>query len=191
MGLELRKGRLSDSFTYNSGAGNFAIKDAGGPDILTLVAPPTGSAQYEAICFYDGTDWRLHSITLVDSRALVRGEEFVGVASVAQTDQGTFQRIGTMRIDPSEFPAAQARFEASFETTDGTNAAEVRLYNVTDIGVVAGSTLSTLSTTNVTSGATVTLPASQKDYEVQIRLTTGDPAERATCTKARVTLTWA
>jgi len=177
--------------TYNTGAGNFAIKDSGGPNILGLVAPPSGSASYEATCRFDGSDWVLASVTLVAAQALARSEEFVGVASVAQTDQGTFQRIGTLRIDPSLFPTAQARFEASFETTDGTNAAEVRLYNVTDIAVIASSTFSTTSTTSDTQGATVTLPGTQKDYEVQLRLTAGDPAERASCTRARVTLTWA
>ena len=177
--------------SYTAGAGAFAIKDSGGPDILGLLAPPSGTATYEAVCRFDGTDWVLTSVTLVEAKALVRSTEVIGVANVASTDQGTFQRIGTMRINPSLYPTAQASFEASFETTDGTNAAEVRLYNVTDIAVVAGSTLSTTSTTNDTQSAVVTLPSAQKDYEVQLRLSTGDPAERATCTKARVTLTWA
>jgi hypothetical protein len=177
--------------TYNTGAGNFTIKDSGGPNILGLVAPPSGSASYEAICRFDGVDWVLTSVTLVAAQALVRSEEFLGVAGVANNSEGTFARIGTLRIDPSQFPTAQARFEASFETSDAGNDAEVRLYNVTDVAAVAGSTFSTSSTTLVTQGATVTLPGTLKDYEVQLRLSSTDVAERATCTKARVTLTWA
>jgi len=177
---------------FNAGAGNFILKDGvAGPTSLTLTAPPSGTVFYEVMAVRLATTWGLQSVTLVDPQALKRSEDFEAVASVVSTDQGTFQRIGTLRIDPSLFAAAQARFEASFETTDGTNAAEVRLYNLTDIGVVAGSTLSTTSTINVTQGATVTLPGTQKDYEVQLRLTTGDPAERASCTRVRVTLTWA
>lgn len=179
--------------TFNALAGDFILRNgSGGTTILTLPAPPSGSIQYEVTARFDGTNWVLKQLDLVESLAIRRFQDFPIVQGVQSTSEGTFTRAGTLRLNPSLYPAnAQATFEAHFDTTDAGNDAEVQLYNLTDTAVVAGSTFSTTSTTTDVQSATVTLPSTQKDYEVQVRLTSADPAERATVTHARLTLTWA
>lgn len=179
----------------NAGAGSFVLRNgSGGATMLTLTAPPNGAITYEIEARYDGqtSNWVLQSLDLLNNLALRRSEEFLIVAGVQSTSEDTFNRAGTLRITPSQFPSnAQATFEVHFDTSDAGNDAEVRLYNLTDTSVVASSTLTTSSTTVDVQSATVVLPSTQKDYEVQYRLTTADPAERATVTRAKLTLTWA
>lgn len=176
---------------FNTGAGNFILRDSGANVRLTLSAPPAGTVTYEIEATFNGTNWLLSDFMLLDLLSLRRFQEFLGVAGVQTNSTDTFQRAGTLRVDPSLFPASQQiTWEATFDTTTGANAAEVRLFNVTDVAVVSGSTFTTTSTTADTQSAVVTLPASQKDYEIQVRLTTTDLAQRATCTRARLVIRW-
>lgn len=176
---------------YNSGAGNFILRDNGTTVRLTLSAPPASSVTYEVEAYFNGTNWLLADFMLLDVHSIRTFHEFLGVAGVQSNSTNTFARIGTLRVDPSLFPASlQITWEATFDTTDAGNAAEVQLYNVTDIAVVSGSTFSTTSTTASVQSAVVTLPGSQKDYEIQLRLTTTDLAQRATCTRARLVIKW-
>jgi len=176
---------------FNAGAGNFILRDDGSTVRFTISAPPAGTVTYDVEAYFDGTNWLLSDFMLLDLYGVVRSQEFLGVAGVQSNSTDTFARIGTLQVDPSGFPASQEiTWEATFDTTDGGNAAEVRLYNVTDVGVVSGSTFSTTSTTADTQSAVVTLPGSLKDYEIQLRLTTTDLAQRATCTRARLTIRW-
>jgi len=178
---------------YFAGAGNFLIIDGGGPALLSLTAPPAGSLVYEADAYFDGTDWKLRGVRVQDeafTRNVQNQKEFLAVSGVQSSSEDTFQRAGTVRLDPSLLPSSQQiTFVASFDTTDAGNAAEVQLYNVTDATVV-GSAFTTTSTVNQTQSAVVTLPASLKDYEIQVRLTSADPAERATVTRAAILATW-
>lgn len=176
---------------YNSGAGNFILRDNGTTVRLTLSAPPASTVTYEIEATFDGTNWLLSDFMLLDVHSIRTFHEFLGVAGVQSNSTNTFARIGTLRVDPSLFPVSQQiTWEATFDTTDSGNAAEVQLYNVTDIAVVSGSTFSTTSTTASLQSAVVTLPGSQKDYEIQLRLTTTDVTKRATCTRARLVIRW-
>ena len=178
--------------TYDALAGDFVVRDgSGGSTLLTLTAPPSGSILYEVQAKFDGVGWRIVSVALIEPLALNTEQEFLAVAGIEDNSTDTWTRVGTLRINPALYPSnAQASFEASFETTDAGNDAEIRLYNITDVAVVGSSTFTTSSTTNDTQSATVTLPGSLKEYEVQLRLSTLDAAERATCTRSRVVLTW-
>jgi hypothetical protein len=101
------------------------------------------------------------------------------------------KRIGTLRIDPTTYPSySTAKFQVILEATTGKTA-EALLYNVTDGGVVSGSTLTSTSTTPEVKEATVTLPSAQKDYEVQLRMTVANAgSDLVTCTCARLLLAW-
>lgn len=179
--------------SYYAAAGNFAITDDGGPSILTLTAPPASFLVYEAHVYFDGTNWKLRGVQILNNLLLsnvLNQTEIMAVAGVQSTSEGTFQRAGTFQLDPSIYPASQQfTFVASFDTTNAGNAAYVQLYNVTDTAVV-GSAFTTTSTVNQTQSAVVTLPASLKDYEIQIRLNSADPAERATVTRASIIAKW-
>lgn len=179
--------------TYNALAGSFLLRNgSGGSAFLTLTAPPSGAVTYEIIARFNGTAWVLKQISLLSDLLVPRSQDFLIVSGVQDTSEDTFTRAGTLRLNPALYPSsAVATFEAHFDTTDAGNDAEVRLFNTTDVVVVASSTFSTSLTTTDVQSATVTLPGSQKDYEVQVRLTVADPAERATVTHARITLTWA
>lgn len=180
--------------SYYAAAGNFAITDDGGPSILTLTAPPASFLVYEATVYFDGTNWKLKSVQILNNtllQSVLNHTEILAVAGVQSTSEGTYQRAGTLQVDPTLFPGSrQFTFIASFDTTNAGNAALVQLYNVTD-AVVVGSAFSTTSTVNQTQSAVVTLPAALKDYEVQVRLTSADPAERATVTRAAIVAAWA
>lgn len=177
---------------FNTGAGNFILRDNGTTVRLTITAPPAGSVTYEIVAYFDGSSWLLDDLMLLDIASIRRSEEFVLVGGNQSNSNDTFASVGTLQLDPSLFPASrQITWEATFLTTDPGNAAEIRLYNVTDVAVVGGSTFTTTSTTGSTQSAVVTLPASLKNYEVQLRLSATDLAERATCTRARLVVRWA
>ncbi len=101
------------------------------------------------------------------------------------------KRIGTLRLDPTAYPSySTAKFQVVLEATTGKTA-EARLYNVTDGGVVSGSTLTSTSLTPEVVEATVTLPSAQKVYEVQLRMTVANAgSDLVTCTCARLLLAW-
>lgn len=112
------------------------------------------------------------------------------VAGVQSHDATTFQRVGSLVLDGSIHPAGVTyTFRALVETT--ANDVEVQLYNLTDGGVVAGSALSTSNTAPTLLTATVTLPSSEKVYEVQTRINpAGGPSDQVTCSYADIVAVW-
>jgi hypothetical protein len=126
-------------------------------------------------------------------KAASKNAQAFSLVSGSQTHNlDTFKRIGTLQIDPTKYPSyVTARFQAIIEAT-GTKTAEIRLYNFTDGGVVAGSTLTAPASDPTVVEATVTLPSALKEYEVQLRMTTVDliNTDSVTCTNARILLAW-
>lgn len=176
----------------SSGAGSFTLNSGiAGTTILTLTAPPSGTFTYTFEAYYDGTAWVVASLRVVDAKAIIKKAELPLVAGLQDNDTATFKRIGAVQVDPSLFPSnIQVKFEGIIETT--TNTVELRLFNVTDAAVVSGSTLSSTSTSADAQEATVTLPSALKLYEAQLRITpVGGPGDTATCTGAKLVLTWA
>ena len=124
--------------------------------------------------------------------AAKNAQAFTIVGGSQPNNLNTPKRVGTLSIDPTKYPSyATAKFQAIIEAT-GTKTAEVSLYNVTDGGVVASSTLTATSTNPTLVEATVTLPSAAKLYEVRVRLTTVSVpnTDIATCTCARILLAW-
>ena len=113
------------------------------------------------------------------------------VASAEDTDATGFVTIGATYLNPANFPnLVGVTWQAILETTDGGDAAEARLFNVTTATVVASSVVSTTSLTPVVVSAAITLTAGNNLYEAQLRLqTTGSP-NRATCKQAQLILEW-
>lgn len=180
--------------TFNAGAGNFILKDGvAGPTILTLTAPPISGTVYEVVSVRMNGAWVLFDVSLVGPQAgaLLKRQAYDVLNGVAINDTATFIRIGSVQIDPSQYPSnAQIRFQALIET--GINTVECRLYNITDGAPVASSTLTSTSTTVDSQEAIITLPSLAKVYEAQLRITpVGGSGEQAICTNARVLLEWA
>lgn len=118
--------------------------------------------------------------------ALKSVQALILVSGRQARDTTVFSGVGAIRIDTSNFPPSlTTTFEVVLEASPGFTA-EVRLYNLTDGATVPGSTLSTTSTSPVVLTGTLTMPSGQKDYEVQLRVTTGGGF--ATCTGARIVL---
>lgn len=178
--------------TYDTLAGNFVVRDgSGGSTLLTLTAPPNGSIIYEIMAKFDGVGWAILHVSLVEPLAVFKNVVFDVVNGVEGNATATFARVGSVRIDPSLYPAnTRIKFQALIETT--VNSVECRLWNVTDGGLVASSTLTSASTTVDFQEAIITLPSSAKVYEVQLRITpVGGGGDQATCTNAQVLLEWA
>lgn len=149
--------------------------DAGGARV-TEVGAPTASADAATKGYVD------------NAVANVAGRPPVAVAGLASVATATFTVVGRIELDPSTFPAGTTfGFRAILEATPGQTA-EARLYNVTDAGVVSGSTLSTNNVTPTLLGVAVSLPSASKMYEVQLRLASPPAAaDRATCSRAEIT----
>jgi hypothetical protein len=174
-----------------AGSGGFnVLNGVAGPVILALVAPPSGTLAYNVEVIFDGTNWFVSKVALTDPLAIVKVEKFYGVAGLQTTNQTVATRIGAMRVDPTKYPAnAQVTFQVMLDTTGPQ--ATIQLYNLTDSGIVAGSVLTTTSTTTVTltSGA-LTIPNAVKDYEVQLFMAAGISSDHVDCTRADLRLTW-
>lgn len=182
-------------FTVNltAGAGGFTLVNGiGGSTLFALTAPPSGTHAWSFEAVFDGTNWTVHRISAVDPKAIPGTMEIPIVTGLQATSQIVYTRIGNLRIDPSKFPAnTQITFQAIVEATAGKTA-QILLYNLTDGGPVAGTPLSSSSVTPAVVSATVTLPGSQKDYEVQLLMTTaGTSSDHVDCTSAKLILTWA
>lgn len=97
--------------------------------------------------------------------------------------------IGALKLDPTGYPSySQATFQVALSVTSGQTV-EVRLYNVTDGGVVGDSTLTSSSTSTEVVEATVTLPSAEKLYEVHLRLGSAQGgSDEAVCSEARILL---
>jgi len=109
------------------------------------------------------------------------------VASLEVTDQTGFAAIGAAYLDPADYPnLIGVSWRAVIETTDGADAAEIRLYNITTSSVVASSTLSTAALIPTVVSSAITLATGPNLYEAQLRLqTTGSP-NLATCKQAQL-----
>jgi hypothetical protein len=178
--------------SLTTGAGDFILKSGiGGSTILTLSAPPSGTVVYAVNASYDGSSWVIQGVSLAEGSAVYRRDAFDLVAGLQENELDTFKRIGSLTIDPSRYPANTViTFQAVIETT--VNSVECRLYNITDGGVVAGSTLTSTSTSSDLKEAAVTLPSAGKLYEVQLRITpVGGVGDRSACSSARLLFTWA
>lgn len=113
------------------------------------------------------------------------------VASTEDTDQTGFVTIGATYVDLGDFPNLNGvTWRAIIETTNASDAAEIRLFNVTTASVVASSTLSTTSITPVLVSSAVTLAAGANLYEAQLRLQTTGAPNRAACKQAQLILEW-
>jgi hypothetical protein len=138
------------------------------------------------------------SVVLFNTQILTQEVRYVGVGGLQTNDTSTFSGVGGIFFDPTLIYGSGTgftrtiKFRAIIETNNILLPTEVRLFNITDAAVVAGSTLSTTSLTpsGVTSAA-LTLPATQKVYEVQIRLVgVPAPADLAACKLAELAVTW-
>lgn len=176
----------------------------GGTVLLTLPPPPAAStgtriARYLAKAVFDGaTTWAIHNLEMsrgdtptTAQTELYRQTSSDMVAGLQTHDLATFKGVGTTVINPDRFPTeARIRFRAVIETT--VNTVECRLVNITDGGPVAGSTLSSTSTTPDLNEAVIVLPAGEKVYETQVRITpVGGGGDFAACTHAELAFDWA
>jgi len=173
----------------------FRVMPAGGAATIT-VNPPGGHSIEGAssmdlltgasatFVYLGGTSW-----TLLGLKQLVN--DLVIAAGIFSTDQTGFQTIGAIQIDSASFPNTEGvTWRAIIETTNATDSAEIRLFNVTTSSVVASSTFSTTSLTPVQVGGSISLTSGVNLYEAQLRLTgTGSP-DQATCKNARLTVNW-
>lgn len=184
--------RFKYRINMTAGAGTFTLHNGvGGSVLLTLSAPPSGTMSYGCEVAFDGTNWTRLYVSALDPLVLTHSQSFDAVAGLQTTSQTVATRIGSVRIDPSKYPAnAQITFQVAVDTT--APQVTVQLYNLTDSGIVSGSVLTSTSTTTafLTSSA-LTLPNAQKDYEVQMFMAAGTPSDHVDCTSARVVLTWA
>lgn len=116
-------------------------------------------------------------------------QNFPIVAGKQVADSDSWLAVGSLQIDPSQYPSyATADFEVALSVTSGQTT-EVRLYNITDAGVVASSTQTSTSTSTEIKSATVTLPSASKLYEVQLRLASPNGgSDEAVCSGARLIL---
>jgi len=126
--------------------------------------------------------------------------ELMFVARVADTPNTTPTRVGSRIIDLTAFPSTladgrtlHAAIVFSFETTAGT--ATVQLQNVTD-NETTGTAQTTSSTSSTQVSLSLTIGSSAgnlktgKLYEVQLSLSGGSSLDRATCTSARLVLSY-
>jgi hypothetical protein len=184
--------RFKYRVNMTAGAGNFVLHNGvGGSTLHTIVAPPSGTTSYGFEVAFDGTNWTRTLTTELDQLALVKSVSFDGVVGLQMTQQTVATRIGSVRLDPSKYPSnAQIVFQAAVDTTGPQ--VTVQLYNLTDSAIVASSVLtSTSTTTSFVTSAALTLPGSQKDYEVQMFMASGGgPSDHVDCSSARILLMW-
>lgn len=132
-----------------------------------------------------GTEWFMPNASYdYYERSLVAGVENVQVTG--------FQSVGSsILLDPADFPNGTFDWRAVIETTDGADAAEIRLFNTTLGSAVAGTTLSTTSLTPTSVAATgITLASGLNLYEAQLRLQTTGLPNVATCRQAQIVANW-
>lgn len=112
--------------------------------------------------------------------------EYLVLAGSAGVSENVFTRIATLDL---AIPAGvAATLVAIVETSHPDNAAELRLFNVTDEEMASNAVITTASTLaeELTTGvATSTL---LKSYELQVRVASEAPSARAVCTRATIRL---
>lgn len=176
-----------------AGAGTLTVQsDTAGATLITLPAPPATAGTLPWLLKFnsDGTNWILTDVKTLDLKTVQVHEEFQAVTGIQSASTDVFTRVGTVIVDPTKYPTSVVKFQAVLEASTGQTA-ECRLYNVTDGGLVASSLLTGLTDTPTLHEATITLPGGSRLYEVQLRL--GSPnggTDRASCTNAKILLTW-
>lgn len=135
------------------------------------------------VMVYDAgtTNWKPTSLGgYIDCVAVSGKFTVLGVGS------NVFTNAGNVQVNAGDFTIESCTFECVLEATPGETA-EVRLYNLTDGGVVSGSLLSTSANTPTYQSASITI-SGDKLYEVQIRITSGSPGsdDGASCTNAKI-----
>lgn len=110
------------------------------------------------------------------------------LAGNQSTDLLTFQTIGGIALSAGESTTfATATWRVVAQTSDGADACEVRLFDVTAAAAVAGSTLSfTNDTAPAEQSASVSLASGARVYEVQMRLATTGSPNRAVALHAQI-----
>jgi hypothetical protein len=184
--------RFKYRVNMTAGAGTFTLKSGvGGTTLFTLTAPPSGTFSYGFEVAFDGSAWQRTYFSMIDPLSIMKTAVVDGVAGLQTTPLTVPTRIGSFRLDPSKYPSnAQIVFQAAVDTT--APQVTIQLYNLTDSGIVSGSVLTSSSpTTAILTSAALTLPSSQKDYEVQMFMAAGATTDHVDCTSARVILTWA
>lgn len=178
--------------SLTAGSGGFALLNGvSGTSILALTAPVTGTVSWMVRAIFDGVDWFVGSLCLLDPKAHPTQVEIPIVAGFQTTQQTTAVRIGSLRLDLSKYPSnTTVTFQATIEATAG-HTASILLYNVTDGGAVVGSTLTSTALTPTVVSATVSLPNTQKDYEVHLYMDAGGiNTDHVDCTAAKLLLSW-
>ena len=115
------------------------------------------------------------------------------VSGVETTDLTSWTRVGTAALDPGDLvniAPSTVRWGAVAETTNVSDPAQMRLFNVTTAAVVAGSTLDFTTTTATQQTALITLASGLNVYEAQLRLTSIGAPNRAICTQAQIIFSW-
>jgi hypothetical protein len=175
----------------SAGAGSVTLKSGiGGSTILTLPAPPAGMFSYYVSVSYN-SGWSVIDVTTPELNAMPQTVEIPGVSGIQQTALQVFSRIGTLRVDPSKYPASvKAYFWAFLEVTAGMEA-QCQLVNLTSGGAVSGSTLVGDQEVSTYYEAPVTLPSAARDYEVQLLMTAaGLATDQVGCSSAGIKLVW-
>ena len=112
------------------------------------------------------------------------------LSGIASTDSLGYTVIGGIQFNPAVYGATSVRFEALLETTNASDSAILRIWNVTDSVVVKADPLvtSTSLTPELLNSALTTgthLPSSSKTYELQMKMGAGSSPDRVTCKMAK------
>jgi len=110
---------------------------------------------------------------------------FLGSYAGNATD--TYEKVGALYVPAGQIPTAgfTALFDVLLATTDAANSAYVRIYDLDALAQVAGSELSTALTVPTYLTAAVTIKPATR-YLLQVKLTTADPLQLASCSFARI-----
>jgi len=183
--------RIRYLVSLTTGAGGVRmLNGVGGSIVLDLPAPPSGTVTYEAEFVSDGTNWNLSRSTVVGQKSQFRSRDIDFVAGLKTTDQTIPTRIGSARINTSDFPDnTEFRFVVQIEVTVGRRA-YIQVYDLTG-GDYVGTSLTTNIETPTQLEQVLSLPSGTRDYEVLLwQGSPGGPADRVTCTSAKIVAKW-
>lgn len=111
------------------------------------------------------------------------------LAGIGSTDQTSFVSVGAVALNPDEYPNLQySLWSVILETTNVSDSAEIRLFNLTTASLVASSILTTTSTSPIHVFSPINLASGLNVYEAQLRLTGAGAPDRATCKQAVILL---
>lgn len=121
------------------------------------------------------------------------GPNTLTITSTTQTTQTTgWQVLSAFEFDPTEYDGySTIEFRALIETTNASDDAEIRLFNLDTATVVGGSTISTTSTSTTLVSVDITneIDTSSSIYEVQLRLAVTGSPNSAICKRAEIRVT--